>query len=143
DLEQVRFILTAPNGDIADIPWDRWAMLRKEQKERRREDQNSDSNDKEPTTLSNIQVPDNLILKYKTSDKHDDLKGIWIIAKNKKGEQLNFTTLSGLFNLRVKIQDLFPNTKEKDILLKPVIRSSNSVYYPNILSSIFIPANDE
>ena len=45
--------------------------------------------------------------------------------------------------LRIKIQELIPNTKETDILFKPVIRSSNSVYYPNILSSIFIPANDE
>src|SRR5690606_17614204 len=59
------------------------------------------------------------------------------------GEKVGYSTLSGLFSLRVKIQDLIPNTKETDILFKPVIRSSNSVYYPNILSSIFIPANDE
>lgn len=142
DLEQVRFILTSPNGEIADIPWDKWSLFRGRKKE-----ENTDAKDttdeEEIITLGNIQVPDDVVFEYKTSDKLDDLKGIWIIAKRKNGEQLNFTTLSGLFNLRVKIQELLPNTKETDILFKPVIRSSNSVYYPNILSSIFIPANDE
>lgn len=140
DLEQVRFILTSPNGEIADIPWDKWALLRTNKKER--STKTTETTTEEAITLANIQVPEDVIFEYKTSDKLDDLKGIWIIAKRGK-EQLNFTTLSGLFNLRVKIQELLPNTKETDILFKPVIRSSNSVYYPNILSSIFIPANDE
>lgn len=142
DLEQVRFVLTSPNGEIADIPWDKWSLLRNRKKEDNTES-NQTPSEEEIITLANIQVPDDVIFEYKTSDKMDDLKGIWIIAKRKNGEQINFTTLSGLFNLRVKIQDLIPNTKETDILFKPVIRSSNSVYYPNILSSIFIPANDE
>lgn len=142
DLEQVRFVLTSPNGEIADIPWDKWSLLRNRKKEDNTESNQAPS-EEEIITLANIQVPDDVIFEYKTSDKMDDLKGIWIIAKRKNGEQINFTTLSGLFNLRVKIQDLIPNTKETDILFKPVIRSSNSVYYPNILSSIFIPANDE
>lgn len=138
DLEQVRFVLTSPNGEIADIPWDKWALMRTNKKEK-----TNNAEEEETITLKNIQVPEDVIFEYKTSDKLDDLKGIWIIAKRKNGEQLNFTTLSGLFNLRVRIQDLLPNTKETDILFKPVIRSSNSVYYPNILSSIYIPANDE
>ncbi len=142
DLEQARFILTSPNGEIADIPWDKWSLLRGRKKEENSEP-NETTSEEEIITLANIQVPEDVIFEYKTSDKLDDLKGIWIIAKRKNGEQINFTTLSGLFNLRVKIQDLLPNTKETDILFKPVIRSSNSVYYPNILSSIFIPANDE
>lgn len=142
DLEQVRFVLTSPNGEISDIPWDKWSLLRNRKKEENTES-NQTPNEEEIITLANIHVPDDVIFEYKTSDKMDDLKGIWIIAKRKNGEQINFMTLSGLFNLRVKIQDLIPNTKETDILFKPVIRSSNSVYYPNILSSIFIPANDE
>lgn len=142
DLEQVRFVLTSPNGEIADIPWDKWSLLRNRKKEESTESIQTPS-EEEIITLANIQVPDDVIFEYKTSDKIDDLKGIWIIAKRKNGEQINFTTLSGLFNLRVKIQDLIPNSKDTDILFKPVIRSSNSVYYPNILSSIFIPANDE
>ncbi|CEN51034.1 conserved hypothetical protein [Capnocytophaga canimorsus] len=141
DLEQVRFILTSPSGEIADIPWDKWAMLKK-RKNNKKESKEAMS-EEEAITIANVQVPDDVIFEYKTSDKLDNLKGIWIVAKKKNGEQINFTTLSGLFNLRIKIQDLIPNTKEKDIWFKPVIRSSNSVYYPNILSSIFIPANDE
>jgi len=138
DLEQVRFILTAPNGDMLDIPWDKWAMLKKAQKE------NKDSEEEESEiTLSNITVPPDLELEYKTSDKLDDMKGIWIIAKNSKGEQLNFSTLSGLFSLRMSIEELIPNTQKTDILFKPVIRTSNSVYYPNILSSIYLPSADE
>src|SRR5690606_14318062 len=143
NLEQVRFILTSPNGEIADIPWDKWAMFLDTKKKGKKEESEHITDEEEIITLSNIQVPDDVIFEYKTSDKLDDLKGIWIIAKRKNGEQISFATLSGLFNLRVKIQDLLPNTKEKDILFKPVIRSSNSVYYPNILSSIYIPANDE
>lgn len=144
DLEQVRFILTAPNGYVADIPWDKWAMLSQKTKKDDSGNNGSDDNSEEEIiTLSHIKIPEDLVLEFKTSDKLDDLKGLWLIAKNKKGEQLNFTTLSGMFNLRINIQDLIPNTVQKDILFKPVIRSSNSVYYPNILSSIFIPASDE
>ena len=138
DLEQVRFILIAPNGDIADIPWDKWAFFKKTRKNKDTEEEQE-----EIITLGQVNVPTNVEMKYKTSDKLDDLKGIWIIANNEKGEQLAFTTLAGLFNMRIKIEDLIPNTTESGILFKPVIRSSNSVYYPNILSSIFIPDEDE
>ncbi|MBL4746314.1 MAG: DUF1998 domain-containing protein [Flavobacteriaceae bacterium] len=137
DLEQVRFILTAPNGDMVDIPWDKWAMLKKAQKE------NKESEEESEITLGNIFVPKDIELSYHTSNKLDDLKGIGISAKNSKGEQLNYSTLSGLFSLRMRIEELIPNTPKKDILFKPVIRTSNSVYYPNILSSIYLPSADE
>lgn len=143
DLEQVRFILTAPNGDIADIPWDKWSMLKRQKRDNSNIENKEVDTNEETISLSNVEVPSNLVLEYRTSDKLDDLSGINIIAKNDKGETLNFTTLSGLFNLRIKNQELIPNTEIKDILFKPVIRSSNSVYYPNILSSIYIPAKDE
>lgn len=143
DLEQVRFILTAPNGEIADIPWDKWSMLKREKREKSNNENKDIDNTEDTISLSNVDVPSDLLLEYHTSDKLDDLSGINIIAKNKEGETLNFTTLSGLFNLRIKNQELIPNAKIKDILFKPVIRSSNSVYYPNILSSIYIPAKDE
>lgn len=142
DLEQVRFVLTSPNGEIADIPWDKWSLIRSRKKEDIAES-NEATSEEDIITLANIEVPDDIIFKYKTSDKLDDLNGIGIEIRRKNGEKVGYSTLSGLFNLRVKIQDLIPNTKEADILFKPVIRSSNSVYYPNILSSIFIPANDE
>ena len=143
DLEQVRFILTAPNGEIADIPWDKWSMLKRQKKDNSDNEKKEIDSNEETISLSNVDVPSDLVLEYFTRDKLDDLSGINIIAKNDKGETLNFTTLSGLFNLRIKNQELIPNTELKDILFKPVIRSSNSVYYPNILSSIYIPAKDE
>ena len=138
DLEQIRFVLIAPNGDIADIPWDKWAFFKKTRKQK-----NTEEEQEEILTLGQIDVPADIEMKYKTSDKLDDLKGIWIIANNKKGEQMAFTTLAGLFNMRIRIEDLIPNTIENGILFKPVIRSSNSVYYPNILTSIFIPDEDQ
>ena len=143
DLEQVRFILTSPDGEIADIPWDKWSMLKRQKKDNSNNENKENDTTEETISLSNIDVPSDLVLEYRTSDKLDDLSGINIIAKNKEGETLNFTTLSGLFNLRIKNQELITNVKIKDILFKPVIRSSNSVYYPNILSSIYIPAKDQ
>ncbi len=143
DLEQVRFILTAPDGEITDIPWDKWSMLKRQKKDNSNNENKENDTAEETISLSNIDVPSDLVLEYRTSDKLDDLSGINIIAKNKEGETLNFTTLSGLFNLRIKNQELITNFKVKDILFKPVIRSSNSVYYPNILSSIYIPAKDQ
>lgn len=143
DLEQVRFILTAPDGEITDIPWDKWSMLKRQKKDNSNNENKENDTAEETISLSNIDVPSDLVLEYRTSDKLDDLSGINIIAKNKEGETLNFTTLSGLFNLRIKNQELITNVKVKDILFKPVIRSSNSVYYPNILSSIYIPAKDQ
>ncbi len=104
DLEQVRFVLTAPNGEIVDIPWDKWALLKKSKKKEDSFKESEEKNEDEVISLSNITVPDDLILEYKTSDKLDDLKGIWIIAKKKNGEKINFATLSGLFSLRIKIQ---------------------------------------
>jgi hypothetical protein len=138
DLEQVRFILISPNGEIADIPWDKWAFFKKTKKSKESEDEKE-----EIVSLGQIEVPEDIIMEFRTSDKLDDLKGIWVIVTNQKKEQLAFTTLSGLFNMHIKIEELLPNTTEKGILFKPVIRTSNCVYYPNILSSIYIPDEDE
>lgn len=140
-LEQIRFIMTSANGEIADIPWDRWAILRNTKK-KQSEKENSTADDEEKITLKNIEIPEGLHLELKTSDKLSDLNGIWIIPYDKHGNQIGFSTLTGLFNLRIDKKDIFPNNNE-DVVFKPVIRTSNSVYYPNILSSIYLPADDE
>jgi len=137
NLEQVRFVLTSPNGEIADIPWDKWAIFKNIKKSTTEEDK------EEIVTIGDIQVPENIVMKYKTSPRVDDLKGIGISLARQDGQQIAFSTLSGLFNMRIKSEDLLPNTTKKGILFKPVIRTSNSVYYPNILSSIYIPDEDE
>ncbi len=58
--------------------------------------------------------------------------------------------LSGLFGLRerkyfseAELLDRHEDSRESKVFFKPVIRSSNSVYYPNILSSIYLPSIDE
>jgi hypothetical protein len=52
-------------------------------------------------------------------------------------------TLAGLFNLRVTEYELYRagliKNYEKGHSFKVVIRSSNSVYYPNIISSLYLP----
>lgn len=142
NLEQVRFILTAPNGDIADIPWDKWALVRNKKKEKKDKEQ-SEKNDNEVITIGNIDVPNGYTFGYKTSDKIDDLKGIWIMVYDENGKEVGHANLSGLFNLRIPIEEIIPNTNERLVSFKSVIRTSNSVYYPNILSSIYLPAIDE
>jgi len=142
ELEQIRFIMTSPSGDIADIPWDRWAFAKTDEaNEAPTDNTNDEANEEKRFFLSSFVPPDNTDYELQTSDKLSDLNGIWIIAK-RNGERIGFNTLSGLFNLRVPKSEVIPNSTSND-LFKPVIRSSNSVYYPNILSSIYLPAKDD
>src|SRR5690606_35513994 len=67
DLEQVRFILTSPNGEIADIPWDKWALFLNKKKNENDETKETVS-EEDIITLRNIQVPQDAISEYKTSD---------------------------------------------------------------------------
>lgn len=121
DLEQVRFVLTSPKGEIDDIPWERWNIAI----------QVSENN--ESRLYINIDVEDrccdNQSLKYIKSTKFSDLSGIRIVCRNCNKSN----TLSGLFKL-----DLIVNDKTK-LNKKVVIRTSNSVYYPILFSSIFLP----
>jgi hypothetical protein len=142
DLEQIRFILIAPDGSVADMPWKRWALFRPKQKERRTENLNLDAGTEEVISLGNIEIPTDLKLDLKTLDKYSDLSGIGIFSKYDNDKKTAFTTLSGLFNIRIPKKELFVGNNE-EILFKPVLRTSNSVYYPNILSSIYLPSDDE
>lgn len=142
NLEQIRFILISPDGDVADIPWERWAILRNAQKQKKDEDLPVSEEQQEEITLANISIPTDLEMDLKPLDKYSDLSGIAIFSKYNSGKNTAFSTLSGLFNLRVAKKDLFPGNQEETIF-KPVLRSSNSVYYPNILTSIYLPADDE
>lgn len=135
ELEQVRFILISSNGEVADIPWDKWAWYKIQNKLKGKEK----IDEEDEITLANINLEGKeLSFEYRTSDKLDDLKGIGIKVKE-NGKEIGYATLSGLFNLQVKSQDIFPDRKNTEAEFKVVIRSSNSVYYPNILHSIFIP----
>ena len=143
-LEQVRFILTAPNGNIKDLPWNNWTNLSREK----------DENGLQKITF-NGNCCNKQDLKYLRGDK-SDFSGIRIQCKNPeckaKGKQV---PLAGLFGLRVPDFDRNGEVKivadkegnpvldnkgnEQKIFFKPVIRTSNSVYYPLITNSLYLP----
>lgn len=139
ELEQVRFMMTAPNGEIKDVPWERWTIAIK----------NQSPNDNDPTRVD-LQwgqqlCCENQDLRYLTSNQFSDFSGVRIKCVNKGcptgGREVN---LSGLFSLRTgagKATDA--NGKETHLFFKPVLRTSNSVYYPIIWNSIFLPKKDK
>ena len=144
NLEQVRFILTASNGNIKDLPWNKWTNLSREKDENGLQ-----------KIIFNGKCCDKQDLKYLRGDK-SDFSGIRIQCKNPecktKGKPV---TLAGLFGLRVPDFDRNGEIKivadkegepvldnkgnEQKIFYKPVIRTSNSVYYPLITNSLYLP----
>ncbi|MEY4904673.1 MAG: hypothetical protein RLZZ292_2488 [Bacteroidota bacterium] len=145
ELEQVRFILISAYGNIADVPWDRWVFARFQQGKSQVENlnvQNEESLENEgknPWLLDfDKEIPTDVYYEYTMSDKFNDLKGISIVAKdNQTGTIRGRQNLQGIFNLRVQEFGVLGNLSQKT--MKVVIRSSNSVYYPNIVSSLFLP----
>lgn len=144
-LEQVRFILTAPNGNIKDLPWNNWTNLSREK------DENG-----QQKIVFNGKCCNKQDLKYLRSDTFSDFSGVRIQCKNPecktKGKQVS---LAGLLGLRVPDFDRNGEIKivadnegnpvldnkgnEQKIFFKPVIRTSNSVYYPLITNSLYLP----
>jgi hypothetical protein len=144
-LEQVRFILIAPNGNIKDLPWNNWTNLSREK------DENG-----QQKIVFNKACCNKQDLKYLRSDTYSDFSGVRIQCKNPdcktKGKQVS---LAGLLGLRVPDFDKNGEIKiisdnegnpvldikghEQKIFFKPVIRTSNSVYYPLITNSLYLP----
>jgi hypothetical protein len=142
ELEQVRFIMTAPTGDYREIPWEYWNKAQKAVKD-------EDSENGSVLIDYSEKCCDNQDLRYTKSNKFSDLAGISVKCMNeacsRKGQIMN---LSGLFGLRVnrpfsaEVSEQRANDgKEIKVFYKPVIRSSNSVYYPILVSSIFLPTD--
>ncbi len=145
-LEQVRFILTAPNGNIKDLPWNLWTNLSREK----------DENSGQQKIVFNGNCCDKQDLKYLRSDTFSDFSGVRIQCKNPvcatQGKQVSLTGLLGLrvpdFDKNGEIKIITDNEgnpvldnkgHEQKILFKPVIRTSNSVYYPLITNSLYLP----
>lgn len=124
ELEQVRFIMTSPSGEICDIPWELWPTAFKAESD--------DGTESENIKLNEV-CCDNQNLKYKRSTKFADMAGIRIECTNCP----NRKTLTGLFGLK------HPAGSELQKQFKAVIRTSNSVYYPLLLNSIFLPKVEE
>jgi hypothetical protein len=149
-LEQVRFVLTCNNGHIHDLPWIFWNNRKIVEVD------NSDNEENEKE--SNIQIdldggkccehPD---LRYIISQENTDLSGIHIKCKNCK----KAATLKGIFGYRQKCGGLkywngfkqsqedrtksIPDKENCDKQMSVKIKTSNSIYYANTLSSLWIP----
>lgn len=147
ELEQVRFILISSSGKICDIPWDRWVYSSKEtqpsidfQHDGLEEDEAKDTGN---YLDWNAPIPENIHFEYTTSDRFNDLRGVSIVAFDKEKKEVGRRTLAGIFNLKVSERELknagLLSNYERNSKVKVVIRSSNSVYYPNIISSLYLP----
>lgn len=161
-LEQVRFVMTCPDGHLDDLPWEHWPTYAEE--DTSNEMSSTDSNEQDSPSTGGIRLdysnsngccdaPD---LRYRISKENSELSGIRILCKNPnctKGQ--SGRSLKGIFNFKKKCfgkrywlgpgdnqenchaGDVDPSLKNAE--MKVVIKSSNSVYYSNTVSSIYIP----
>ena len=145
DLEQVRFIMTAPNGNVKDIPWQNWTNLSR----------NKDENGQKKIVF-NGKCCDKQDLKYLKDGRNTDFTGVRIQCKNPDCKtNAKQISLGGLMGLRVPDYDENGEVKtikdkegfsvldnkgnEQKVMFKAVIRTSNSVYYPLITNSLYLP----
>ncbi len=119
ELTQVRFIMVSSDGKISDIPWDKWLTFK--QQAQHEEDKTIDFSKWKPCC-------NNQDLYYKLG-YFEDLAGINISCKGCE----KFSTLTGLYSL-----SYFSDT-EKHHRYKMVVRASNSVYYPILVHSLYLP----
>jgi hypothetical protein len=144
-LEQVRFVMTSPGGHIADVPWPRWALrnvrpVATDNPEAPAESNDDDLDQGKGTRLDmQTPLPPGMTLRYRTAAKFGDLKGIIISALDAQGKEIGSSTLAGIFGLRVP-EAAIVEYGRGNVLMKAVLRSSTSVYYPNIMHSLYLPA---
>jgi hypothetical protein len=150
NLEQIRFVLTCSNGHIHDLPWEYWNNRLASDKSNIEENEDEEKNEKQsgPQLDYSKKCCEQQDLFYKISRENTELSGIWIECKNCKKK----ANLKGIFNFEKKcdgkkywlgqFNGKF-HEEECDISMSPSIsvkvKTSNSVYYANTLSSLFIP----
>ena len=120
ELTQVRFIMTSSDGKISDVPWDKWITFK---------NQVQDEGDKTIDFTTWQPCCDEQDLRYKQGD-FEDLAGILIHCKRCNKRKI----LAGLYGL-----SYYSNNK-KDHRYKMALRSSNSVYYPILAHSLYLPS---
>ncbi len=153
-LEQVRFVLVAANGEVADVPWAHWLLARRPA---RVSVQEAASRTQAIMLDFSEPLPAYDFLKYEVFDGGGDLSGIQLTAwranqvlRDTDGRKFR-ATLNGLYSLRVSRRDLVAQgllfgqkdrlvrAGDEHILFRPVVRTSNSMYYATTLDSLFIP----
>jgi len=116
ELTQVGFVMTSANGEIKDFPWDKWIDIKR-----------SGLNLKDYLDLNDYHsCCDKPNLLYIQGER-EDFTGKVIQCKSCNLSQ----NLKGMFGLKIE-------SGEKDYL-KTVVRSSNSVYYPLLIHSLYLP----
>lgn len=145
-LEQIRFVMTCRNGHIHDLPWAFWNNRLTTDKTNEEENDNESKNEKPngPQLNFSKRCCGQQDLVYKISRENTELSGIWIECKN-CGKKAN---LKGIFNYQ-KVCDGQKywlgqksgkfHEEECGELTSVKLKTSNSVYYANTLSSLFIP----
>lgn len=147
-LEQIRFVMTCSNGHIHDLPWEFWNNRLPSDGTNNEENEDNTLSEKQngPQLDFSKKCCDSQDLIYKISRENTELSGIWIECKNPNcGKKAN---LKGIFNFEQTCYG-------KKYWLKPdngkfheevcnartsvKLKTSNSVYYANSLSSLFIP----
>lgn len=145
-LEQIRFVLTCSNGHIHDLPWDFWNNRLPSDRSQQNDEENENKNEKSngPQLDFSKRCCDSQDLIYKISRENTELSGIWVECKNCKKK----ANLKGIFNFEQlclgKKYWLKPDNgkfHEENCSAKTSVKlkTSNSVYYANSLSSLFIP----
>jgi len=141
-LEQVRFVMTCDNGHIQDLPWNFWNNRKPFDETKENIDSEEESSPK--IILKYEKCCDEQQLFYEISNENTDLSGIRIKCK-KCGKS---ESLKGIFNFQQKCSGRrywlgFQNgsfiTEECEEKAIVKIKSSNSIYYANTLSSLWIP----
>ncbi len=133
-LEQVRFVFVSPDGDIRDIDWPRWVTAKRLGSEDT--DEENEGLESGRYLLGQNECCSNFSLQYIRSTKLSDLAGIIIQCETCNRKK----TLAGFFNLRRKKGVILDSQKKTyPVFFKPLIRTSNSIYYPIVMNSLFIP----
>lgn len=143
-LEQIRFVMTCDDGHIQDLPWEYW-----NNREAIIEQGNDSGEDNEQESEYKIKLKyekccSKQELYYTVSQENTDLSGIHIKCKNCGKSE----TLKGIFGFSQKCGGRkywlgFQNGQyigdscEQKVAVK--VKTSNSIYYANTLSSLWIP----
>lgn len=145
-LEQIRFVMTCSNGHIHDLPWEFWNNRLPSDRSQQNDEENDTKIEKSngPQLDFSKRCCDNQDLIYKISRENTELSGIWVECKSCKKK----ANLKGIFNFEQlclgKKYWLKPDNgkfHEEECKAKTIVKlkTSNSVYYANTLSSLFIP----
>jgi hypothetical protein len=145
-LEQIRFVMTCSNGHIHDLPWEFWNNRLHNDRSQQNDEENDTKIEKSngPQLDFSKRCCENQDLIYKISRENTELSGIWVECKSCKKK----ANLKSIFNFEQlclgKKYWLKPdngNFHEEECKAKTIVKlkTSNSVYYANTLSSLFIP----